>query len=378
MSKIEDLIKQYCPNGCEWKRLGDVCDITSGSFVKKDKQSTDGRYLVYNGGITHTGYYDEYNAEADKVIISARGAGAGFVNHVMTRFWAGNSCFVLNIIHNTMLRSRFLYYAMTVQMSLIIAKRQEGSIPAVSKNQLMLLQIPVPPLPVQEEIVRILDEFTELEKELEKELEMRKKQYEWYRDELLTFGDDVEYKKLGEVAPFSVERIDVLELDDENYVGVDNLLQDKHGKIISTHVPVNGKCTKYNIGDILIGNIRPYLRKIWFSDRCGGTNGDVLVFHNNLKEKVYDRYLYHILASEMFFLFDINNSKGAKMPRGDKKVILEYPIPVPPLQEQQRIVEILDTFDTLTTDLTKGLPAEIKMRHQQYEYYRDYLFGLLK
>ena len=151
MSKIEDLIKQYCPDGVEWKRLGDVCDITSGSFVKKDKQSTDGRYLVYNGGITHTGYYDEYNTEADKVIISARGAGAGFVNHVMTRFWAGNSCFVLNIIHNTMLRSRFLYYVMTVQMSLIIAKRQEGSIPAVSKNQLMLLQIPVPHIAVRVE-----------------------------------------------------------------------------------------------------------------------------------------------------------------------------------------------------------------------------------
>lgn len=378
MSKIEDLIRQYCPNGCEWKRLGDLIrlnlvNVVTPSFkIKRNNYLNEGMVSIISQEAEYISGY--WNVNDNRIVDDKYvcfGDHSEHLKYIDFPFVQGaDGLKIMKCVSNT-LNTKYLYYSLCNEYV-----RQNDYARHFSK--LRETSIPVPPLPIQKEIVRILDKFTELEKELEKELEMRKKQYEWYRDELLTFGDDVERKKLGEVAPFSVERIDVLELDDENYVGVDNLLQDKHGKIVSTHIPVNGKCTKYNIGDILIGNIRPYLRKIWFADRCGGTNGDVLVFHNNLKDKVYDRYLYHILASEMFFLFDINNSKGAKMPRGDKKAILEYPIPVPSLQEQQRIVEILDTFDMLTTDLTKGLPAEIKMRRMQYEYYRDYLFGLLK
>lgn len=378
MSKIEDLIRQYCPNGCEWKRLGDLIrlnlvNVVTPSFkIKRNDYLNEGMVSIISQEAEYISGY--WNVNDNRIVDDKYvcfGDHSEHLKYIDFPFVQGaDGLKIMKCVSNT-LNTKYLYYSLCNEYV-----RQNDYARHFSK--LRETSIPVPPLPIQKEIVRILDKFTELEKELEKELEMRKKQYEWYRDELLTFGDDVERKKLGEVAPFSVERIDVLELDDENYVGVDNLLQDKHGKIVSTHIPVNGKCTKYNIGDILIGNIRPYLRKIWFADRCGGTNGDVLVFHNNLKDKVYDRYLYHILASEMFFLFDINNSKGAKMPRGDKKAILEYPIPVPSLQEQQRIVEILDTFDMLTTDLTKGLPAEIKMRRMQYEYYRDYLFGLLK
>lgn len=386
MSKIEDLIKQYCPDGVEWKRLGDVCDITSGSFVKKDKQSTDGRYLVYNGGITHTGYYDEYNTEADKVIISARGAGAGFVNHVMTRFWAGNSCFVLNIIHNTMLRSRFLYYVMTVQMSLIIAKRQEGSIPAVSKNQLMLLQIPVPHIAVQDEIVRILDKFTELEKELEKELELRRKQYAWYRDELLTFGDEVERKKLGEImtiqrgaSPRPISKYITEDSNGVNWIKIgDTSTDSKYVVSCAEKITQEGakKSRFLKAGSFILSNSmsfgRPYILKI------DGCIHDGWISMTDFENVITPDFLYHVLMSSVIqYEMRQKASNGGAVSNLNSDIVKSIEIPIPSPTEQERIVKILDKFDTLTTSLTSGLPAEIKLRKQQYEYYRDYLFGLL-
>ena len=179
-------------------------------------------------------------------------------------------------------------------------------------------------------------------------------------------------KKLAEIAEYSSERINANELDKNNYVGVDNLLQNREGKTISAYVPQSGRHTKYNVNDILIGNIRPYLKKIWYSDRIGGTNGDVLVIH--LKDKnVISRYLFQILAADDFFEYNVRHSKGAKMPRGNKNKIMEYKIPIPSLEEQARIVSILDKFDTLTNSISEGLPKEIELRKKQYEYYRDLL-----
>ena len=147
------------------------------------------------------------------------------------------------------------------------------------------------------------------------------------------------------------------------------------GKTKSTHVPTSGNSTKFEIEDILIGNIRPYLRKIWFADCSGGTNGDVLDIRVNNKEKVYPRFLYYVLSSEHFFKYNNSNSKGAKMPRGDKQAIMNYELTIPSLEEQQRIVNILDKFDKLVNDISVGLPAEIEARRKQYEYYRNKLLS---
>ena len=141
---------------------------------------------------------------------------------------------------------------------------------------------------------------------------------------------------------------------------------------MSSYVPEVGRLTKYHCNDILIGNIRPYLRKIWFADNDGGTNGDVLTIQIT-SEKIIPRYLFAQLSSESFFNYDIKYSKGAKMPRGNKEAVMKYEIPVPSLEEQQRIVDILDRFDKLCNDITEGLPAEIEARQKQYEYYRDKL-----
>ena len=141
------------------------------------------------------------------------------------------------------------------------------------------------------------------------ELTARRKQYEYYRDLLLTFGDEVEWKTLDEIARYAKSRIEAREVNADTYVGVDNLLPDKMGKTTSNYVPLEGRLIKYDIGDILIGNIRPYLKKIWLATDAGGTNGDVLVIRINDRKAVLPKYLYFVLSSDNFFVYNMQNAK---------------------------------------------------------------------
>lgn len=181
--------------------------------------------------------------------------------------------------------------------------------------------------------------------------------------------DGVKAVELGQVAHYAKNRIDADAVTENTYVGVENLLQNKAGKTVAVSVPTKGTVIAFNPNDILIGNIRPYLKKIWLSDCAGGTNGDVLVIQIDERERLLPKYLFYVLSSDCFFLYDMQNSKGAKMPRGNKAAILKYRIPVPPLPVQGEIVRILDNF----TELTAELAAELAARQKQYEYYRDLL-----
>jgi type I restriction enzyme, S subunit len=194
-------------------------------------------------------------------------------------------------------------------------------------------------------------------------------------------GVAVEWKALGEVAEYSKTRIDFSLVHTKNYVGVDNLLQGRAGKTDSKYVPTEGRLIEYRAGDILIGNIRPYLKKIWHADRAGGTNGDVLVIQAT-HVALNSRYLYQVLTDEKFFAFNMQHVKGAKMPRGDKAKIMEYSIPIPcpenperSLEIQAEIVRILDAFTVCTAELNAELNAELTARKKQYNYYRDRLLG---
>ena len=275
--------------------------------------------------------------------------------------------------------SKFLFRTLSIRKEIV--KSASGVTRFnISKARFKKIKIPIPPLSVQTEIVKILDALTALTSELTSELILRQKQYEYYREKLLSF-DSLEQlnsgggkKKLIDVAIYAKSRISTDKLDKENYIGVENLLQNKLGKTSSNYVPTEGSFIEYLPNDILIGNIRPYLRKIWLADKTGGTNGDVLVIRLT-DENIIPRYLYHILANEHFFEYNVKYSKGAKMPRGDKTAILQYEFDVPPLEEQQRIVSILDKFETLTNSITEGLPLAIEQSQKRYEYYRKLLLN---
>lgn len=181
----------------------------------------------------------------------------------------------------------------------------------------------------------------------------------------------VSCKPLHEISHYVKIRItDVLSINKENYVGVENLLQNKLGKSIATSIP-DSAIIEYKENDILIGNIRPYLKKIWLANCNGGTNGDVLTIRINNPTQILPRFLYYVLSSDQFFLYDMQNSKGAKMPRGSKEAVMNYPIPLPPLEIQREIVRILDSFTSLTAELS----AELSARQKQYSFYREHLLS---
>ena len=177
--------------------------------------------------------------------------------------------------------------------------------------------------------------------------------------------DGVEYKKLSCLASYARERIAASDLEPGSYVGVNELLQEYRGRSYEVHVPSEEKCISYRPGDVLLGNIRPYLKKMWLADCFGGTNGDVLVIRVCDAAQLSPRFLWQVLAGRAFTEYNISHSKGAKMPRGDKRAIMDFRIPVPPMEVQEEIVRVLDSF--------AELEAELEARKRQYAHYRDLL-----
>ncbi|EOW9820397.1 restriction endonuclease subunit S [Escherichia coli] len=200
-----------------------------------------------------------------------------------------------------------------------------------------------------------------------------------YLEKLLD-GVEVEWKAVGDIAGYSTTKVDADKLDATSFVGVDNLLADKGGRIDATYQPNTARLTAYEPGDILLGNIRPYLKKVWMAENNGGCSGDVLAIRilADCKKIISPEYLYYALSSDSFFSYSMQHAKGAKMPRGSKDAILNYQIPIPcpsapekSLAIQSEIVRILDKFTALTAELT----AELNMRKKQYNYYRDQLLS---
>ena len=379
MESIELMITRLCPKGVKYVKLGEVCEIKTGKGITKKDAENAGDYPIISGGVTPMGYFHLYNREPNVVTVSRVGANAGWVGYMTEKFYLNDKCFsvIPSEINFNKINPKFLYYYLKQNESTLTSLQSEGGVPTINTQKVGSIDFPLPPMEIQNRIVEVLDKMTTLTAELEAELEARKQQYEYYRNKLLSFNElggirQVTWKKISEIAQYPKARIKSEMLTVNTYVGVESLIKDRGGKTSSSSVPV-GTAIEFLPQDILIGNIRPYLKKIWFSDCQGGTNGDVVCIRVLDCNEVMPKFLYYILASDTFFDYDNSHAKGGKMPRGDKNAILAYNVPVPSMDEQARIVSILDRFEALTTDLQNGLPAEIEARHQQYEYYRNKL-----
>lgn len=350
----------------EWKKLGEVCKLERGVRVVKKNLKEEGLIPVYQNSLTPLGYYDKSNYPEHTCFVICAGA-AGEVGFSNKAFWAADDCTC--VVCPPLIHSTFIYYYLMENQHLLKTQVRKASVPRLSKDVIGKLLLPIPSLSEQQRIVSILDTFTSSISNLKQQIEERRKQYEYERDLLLDLEgkEGVEMKKLGEVANFVKDRIEASFLNSQNYVSVENLLKDKAGRINSENVPLKGNWSCYKHGDVLIGNIRPYLRKIWLADRKGGTNGDVLIIRPN--ELLLSQFLYCVLASEKFFEYYNQTAKGGKMPRGEKSRALSYTIPFPPLSTQSRIVSILDTFEQSIANLEE----QLAMREKQYEYYREKL-----
>ena len=382
---------------CQWRTFGEVCYLKAGKSIPTHEISS-AKTSVYSvpcfGGNGLCGYVEQANQQGEKSLISCQGALCGNIWYVTGDYYATEHAVV--VTDKGFFNSRFLYHVLVHEN--LNQYKNTGAQPELLVAKLETILIFVPSLAIQDRIAYVFDNFdsicTELNIGLPAEIDARKKLYEFYRDSLLTFAKTgiiirqndrqiiiklIQYVfefvpvVLSDVAYYPKERIDAGTVDELYYVGVDNLLQNRQGKVAANYVPKEGRIPAYKHGDVLIGNIRPYLRKIWFADSSGGTNGDVLVIRIYNDTVVYPKYLFYVLSDERFFEYNNGKAKGAKMPRGDRQVVMDYQFLIPTLVEQKRIVSILDHFDILCNDLTSGLPAEIEARQKQYEYYRDKL-----
>lgn len=371
----------------EWKTLGEVAEIEKGKQLNKERLTATGLYPAYNGGVSYSGFTDRYSHTENKTIISQGGASAGFVNFIETRFYANAHCYVV-LPNEELVHRRFVYHILKRQQPQLKGKQFGAGIPALKTKDLLTLPIPIPPLSVQEEIVRILDKFTELEAVLEAELEVRKQQYEYYRNSLLSFANDLEgglWKPLGEACEviggfafksslFKEEGMPIVRIGNitaSNHINMD----DSKCFNPEDYAGINFQSYLTQAGDILVAMSGATTGKI------GYYTGEEVSYINQRVSKLSpkseilnNRFLYHYLLGKSDYLYHLAGG-GAQPNLSAKDLRTRLLIPIPPLAEQERIARILDKFDTLTNSLTEGLPQEIELRRKQYEYYREQLLS---
>lgn len=182
MNKLEKLIAKLCPNGVEYKPLGEGASINRGVRVVRAQLADGGKYPVYQNSIKPLGFHVESNCKANTAFVIGAGA-AGEVGYSAVDFWAADDCYY--VLPEDDLDGRFVYYCLVSKQSWLQSKVRKASVPRLARSFVESLEIPIPPMSVQREIIRMLDNMVDLIAELERELAARKQQYEWYRDKLL-------------------------------------------------------------------------------------------------------------------------------------------------------------------------------------------------
>lgn len=384
MKNLETLIQELCPDGVEFVKLGDVCKISRGKvYSKKYLAEHIGEYPVYSSQTANDGILGKigtYDCDGKFLTWTTDGAYAGTVFYRQGKFSVTNVCGLISC-SNPILSLKFLYYWLTIEAPKHV--HQGMGNPKLMSNQMAKIEIPLPPIEVQTEIVRILDKFTSLEAELEAELDCRKRQYEYYRDKLLSFdnvgGQEVEWKKMSEVC-LKTSKINWKLVEGEyKYIDLSSVDRDNHKisdcTIINKENAPSRAQQVVKTGDILFGTTRPtlmrfcYIPKEYDGEVC--STGYCVIRVNN--EMINSHFAYHFLFTQKFQDYVEGHQKGASYPAISNKDVMSFELPIPSLQEQERIATILDRFESLTTSLQSGLPAEIAARRQQYEHYRDKL-----
>ncbi|WP_028329726.1 restriction endonuclease subunit S [Brachyspira alvinipulli] len=404
MSTLENLIKKHCPDGVEYVPLWSVT-IWDKKFnsVDKEKQSNTIKYKYYladelkqlivpNGNvkILTTNCSDLFTLEelvndtlTDGEVVCIPWGGNPIVQYYKGKFITSDNRIATSIDVNK-LDNKFLYYVLINKLDLISSFYRGAGIKHPDMSRVLDIIIPIPPIEIQKEIVRILDEFTlktaELQNLLHKEYISRKKQYEYYRDKILTFGDNVPkiqlkdlfYTKNGYTP--SKSNPEFWCSDDVSWFRMEDIRE--NGRILKEAIQ------KVSFSAIK-GNVFPKNSIIVSTSATIGEHA--LITCESLANQ---RFTYLILKDEyknkfnIFFLFYycfklkeycLNCLNQGNFASVDMTKFNKFEFPIIDLKEQEQIVKILDRFDALCNDISSGLPAEIEMRKKQYEYYRDKL-----
>lgn len=391
MSKLQELIKELCPNGVVYTKLGDILDYEQPTKYIVENTEYDNSYdiPVLTAGQTFIlGYTNEkfgiYQASKENPTI--------IFDDFTTSFHWVDFDFKVKSSAMKMLRPKetfggsfkYVFYA----MKCIKYEAVDHSRHWISKYS--QFEIPIPPIEVQEEIVSILNNFTNLAAELQAELQARQEQYEYYRNKLLSLNNinrggyaSVTWMKMSEVGIFI--RGNGLQRKDFTDSGVPCI----HYGQIYTYYGTSAtktksfvseetakKCKKANCGDLIFATVSENVEDVckcvaWLGKDAICISGDSLAFHHSQNPK----YLSYYLQTQEFFDYKRSRVTGTKVIRLHQSKLEQFEIPIPSLEEQARIVSILDKFETLVSDLSQGLPAEIAAVQEQYEYYRDKLLS---
>lgn len=365
MTNILELLKN---EKVEWKKLGKVCEFKRGNTITK-KNAVEGDVPVIAGGQKPAYYHNVSNREGITITVAGSGAYAGYVSYWNQPIFLSDA---FSIESNNDLNKRYLYYWLLDNQHKIYELKKGSGVPHVYGKDLANLEIPIPSLETQEKIVEILDKFTNYVTELQSELQSRTKQYEYYRDMLLS----EEYlnkitKEMEEDRRVRIEKLnDICEL--------------KRGKrLVKSELQEEGEFPVYQNSVIPLGY---YHESNFDSDKTfiisAGSAGEIIysdrefwaaddVYVLMTKEKISSKFLYYSLLSKQHVIK--SKVRKASVPRLSKEDIENLFIPLPSLSLQNKIVRILDKFQVMIAD-TKGLlPEEIEQRQKQYEYYREKL-----
>lgn len=372
MSEMSYLEKLLDGVEVEWKTLGSIAELKRGTSITK-KDVIDGTIPVVAGGRTPAYYHNTSNRDGQTIVIAGSGAYAGFVS------WWEEPIFVSDAFtvkpHNILLPRYCYHFLMNMQQQLHDFK-SGGGVPHVYPRDVSPILIPIPypdnpekSLAIQSEIVRILDKLSVLTAELTAELTMRKKQYNYYRDQLLSFKEgEVEWKTLWEITEINTGQKPSEILDKAATFDYINAGTSRSGYTTMSNCD-GDTVTTPSRGQGGIGFVGYQKTPFWLGPLCykiKALNNEILI----------NKFLFYTLQSRNRILLSLKKEGG--VPAVNKIDLAKLIIPLPSLNEQKRIVSLLDKFDTLTNSFTEGLPREIELRQKQYEYYRDLLFNFPK
>ena len=372
MSKLDELIREFCPNGVEYKRLEECCTLVKGKTPIQKAEPGEYPLVVTTNERKTCNTYQFDRPTVCIPLISSRGHGVASLNSVYYqegKFALGNILCGVTPNDEDYLSAKFLFeYLNYKKDTLLVPLMKGGANVSMTVDSLKRVSVPVPPMQVQMEVVQLLYKFTELSESLKAELVARQKQYEYYRSRLLTFdvrrGGTIKFfwKTLCEIADISTGNSNTNEAVEDG----------KYPFFVRSQEPLRKNNYEYDETAIITAGDGAGVGKVYhYIEGKYALHQRAYRIHINTAD-VLPRYYFHYMKAKFLPYIQKTMFQGS-VPSIRKPMLNAFPVPVPSLEIQERIVNVLDDFEKICTDLKIGLPAEIEARQKQYEYYRDKL-----
>ena len=378
MSKIDDLIQKFCPDGVEYKAIKNLAEVGTGSSNGNEAQE-DGEYPFFIRSQTVKRKNDwEYNEEA--IIIPGEGGIGEIYHYVNGKYAIHQRVYRIHFIDSSVDVKFVFHYFRAFFKNFIMRKAVSATVKSIRKPMIEEFMLPVPPLEVQREIVHMLDSFTSLTAELT----TRKKQYNFYRDRMLTFGNKATVYKMSELCESIADGDHMPPPKSDSgipFITISNITEYHNIDFENTmYVPESyynslAEKRRPRKGDILYTVVGSYGIPVCIeNDKKFVFQRHIAILRPN-NDIVKSRYLFHAMQSTDFKIQAEKSAKGAAQKTIALSALGKMHMSVPSMDVQERIVKVLDNFEAICTDLNIGLPAEIEARQKQYEYYRDKLLS---